>query len=76
MRTYFLHAVVPVPPVAVVLSVLFCGSISRQKRRQSVAVLAVPAFHMFVAAAVAAVFVAVDMFAVVFCHLSPPVIPP
>ena len=71
MRTYVLHAVVPVPPVAVVISVLFCNSISRQKRRESVAVLAVPAFHVFVAAAVAAVFVAFDMFALVLCHVFP-----
>ena len=65
----------PVPPVAVVLSVLFGTSISRHKRGESVAVIAVPAFHVVVAAAVAAVFVAFDMFALVLCHVFPPVIP-
>ena len=40
-------------------------------RRQTVAVFAVAAFDVFVAAAVAAVFVAVDMFALVLCHLFP-----
>ena len=38
-------------------------------------VFAVAAFGAFVAAAVAAVFVAVDMFALVLCHVFPPVIP-
>ena len=75
MRTYFLHAAVPVPPVPVFLSVLFCGFVSRQKRRQTVAVLPAPPFHIFLAAAVAAVVVAFDKFALVLCHVFPPVIP-
>ena len=37
-------------------------------------VLAVAAFDMFVAAAVAADFLAVDMFAFVLSHVFPPVI--
>ena len=65
----------PLAPVAVVLPVLFCGSITTQKLRQTLAVFAVTAFDTFVAAAVAAVFVGVDMFALVLCHVVPPVIP-
>ena len=44
-------------------------------RRQTVVVLAVAAFDIFVAAAVAADFLAVDMFAFVLSHVLPPVIP-
>ena len=44
-------------------------------RRQTVGVLAVAAFDILVAAAVAADFLAVDMFALVLCHVFPPVIP-
>ena len=75
MRSYCLHAVVPLPPVPVFMSVLFCGFISRQKRRQSVAVLPVLPFHMFLAAAVAAVVVAFNKFALVLSHVFPSVIP-
>ena len=45
-------------------------------RRRSVATLVVAAFDLVVAATVAAVFAAVDMFAVVFCSLFPQVIQP
>ena len=57
-----MHAVVPVPLVAVILSHVFCGFISRQKRCQTLAALLLHAFHMFVAAALPA-------------HVFPPVIP-
>ena len=44
-------------------------------RRQTVVVLAVAAFDICVAAAVAADFLAVDMFGFVLSHVFPPVIP-
>ena len=62
MRTYFFHAVVSVLPVAAIVSAVFCGAISRQKRCQTLTVLPLPAFHMCVAAALPA-------------HAFPPVIP-
>ena len=54
---------------------LFLVPAPDRDRRPTVAVLVVAAFDVLVAAAVAADFLAVDMFALVLCHVFPPVIP-